>query len=50
MIEKFTRDGVDQYWFNSLSNGFPTWRKENGIQQRRDAAKQRWQKNIKKSL
>jgi hypothetical protein len=44
MVEKFTRDGVDEHWFNSIAQGFQMWRKENRIQQRRDAAKKRWQK------
>jgi hypothetical protein len=50
MIEKFTRDGVDKYWFNSISAGFSKWRQENRIQQCRNAANMRWQKNLKKSL
>ena len=51
MIEKLTRDRVDQYWFISLSNSFPKWRQENRIQQRRDAANKRWGKEkSKKSL
>lgn len=44
MIEKFTRDGVEEHWFNYLSVNFPKWRQENRIQQRRDAANKRWKK------
>ena len=50
MIEKFTRDGVDKYWFDSISAGFPKWRQEYRIQQRRNASNMRWGKNPKKSL
>jgi hypothetical protein len=44
MIQKFTREGVDQFLFNNLSNAFPKWRQENRIQQRKDAANKRWKK------
>ncbi len=33
MIEKFTRDGVDEAWFHSMKGGIANWRKENKIQQ-----------------
>ena len=44
IIEKFIREGVDEFWFNNISAGFTAWRKQNRIQQRSDAAKKRWQK------
>jgi hypothetical protein len=50
MIEKYTREGVGRDSFNQLLNGIPKWRKENQIQQRRDAAKKRWKNKSKKSL
>jgi hypothetical protein len=43
-IEKFTLNGVDEDWFNRISTDLPKWRKECSVQQRRDAANKRWQK------
>jgi hypothetical protein len=48
MIKEFTRVGIDKYWFNSMSTGIPEWRRQNNIQQRRNAAKSRWQIENKK--
>jgi len=44
MIEKFTAEGVDEHWFNTISKGFPIWRGLNRIKQRKDAANKRWKK------
>jgi hypothetical protein len=42
MIEKFTREGVDEDWFKTIAKGFPIWREKNRIKQRTDAAIKSW--------
>jgi len=44
VIEKFTREGVDEIFFKSNQRAIAAWRSENRIQQRRNAAKKRWEK------
>ena len=43
-IEKFAREGVDEIFFKSHQRAIAAWRSENRIQQRRNAAKKRWEK------
>jgi len=44
MIAFFKLNGVDEGWFNNLTNNFPKWRRDNRTQQRIEAAKTRWKK------
>jgi len=44
IIEKYTREGVDEQIFNNISAGFTKWRQVRRIQQRRDASNNRWKK------
>lgn len=48
MVAKFSNEGVDEYWFNTISTGFTEWRKQNKLQQRKDAANKRWKKEKSK--
>jgi hypothetical protein len=44
IIEKFSREGIDEIFFKSHQRSIAAWRSENRIQQRRNAAKKRWEK------
>jgi hypothetical protein len=48
MIASFSNLEIDETLFNFISKGISEWRKENRIQQRRDAAKKRWTKKSRK--
>jgi hypothetical protein len=37
MIDKFTREGVDERWFDSFKNDIRGWRKRNLVRQRKNA-------------
>jgi hypothetical protein len=51
MVEKYNRDGVDELNFNRFKADITCWRNRNRIEQRRNAAKCRWEKqSAKKSL
>lgn len=43
VIEKFSLEGVDEVFFKSNQRAIAAWRSENRIQQRRNAAKKRWE-------
>jgi len=47
-VAQFMKNGVDQDWYDTFSKGIPEWRRQNRIQQRRQAAKTRWQKEKSK--
>jgi hypothetical protein len=50
-IEKFSRMGItNPNYFFEVVRDISNWRENNRIQQRRNAAKSRWQKHSKKSL
>jgi len=48
VVAQFMKNGVDEAWFDAFSKGIPEWRRQNRIQQRRQAAKTRWQKEKSK--
>jgi hypothetical protein len=50
-IEKFSRNGISNpTYFFEVVREIAEWRANNRLQQRRNAAKSRWQKKSKKSL
>jgi hypothetical protein len=44
MIEKHNCDGIDEQRFINLSTEIPKWRAARRLEQRKNAAKKRWQK------
>lgn len=50
MIDKFTREGVDESWFNKLKGGIPYWRKQKLVQQRKNARASRTLKSHRRKI